>query len=109
MTKPTVTLGANEWRSLIITNFQEGITFVNGNGQIDPNQVKAFDEHLAKIRTYIAAWHASAPPVAAQGAGAAEAQANASPDPSANGAAPKRGGWPKGRSRKPKAEAAQVQ
>jgi hypothetical protein len=105
--KPTVALTSNEWRSLIVCNLQEGITFTNGNGQLTAEGVSSFSAHLDKIKTYLHAWHASNPPQAAQGEGAPQPQPEV-PTPQANGAAPmkRRGGWPAGKPRKPKNEAA---
>lgn len=103
--KNTLTLDANEWRSMIIHNLQRGIEFVNGSGQITSDGIVAFSQHLDRIKVLVGAWHAAAPP-AVNG----QAQAtNPEAQPQVNGAVPKaKGGWPKGKSRK-KPEAAQVQ
>lgn len=102
-TKPTVQLEAHEWRSLIVANLNQGATFVNNNAQVSAEQIKAFDDLLARIRGFVGAWHASAPPVvqAPESAPVGDAKAN--------GAAPakKRGGWPAGKSRKAPAAAVQ--
>lgn len=100
--KDTLSLDANEWRSMIIHNLQRGVEFVNGNGQITPDGIVAFSLHLDRIKVLVGAWHAAAPPASPGQAQAPEAQPQVATQ--ANGAVPKRrGGWPAGKPRKPQA------
>jgi hypothetical protein len=97
--KNTVSLAAGEFRVLVASNLQDATQFVQNNAQLNAEQVKALNDHLDRIKVFVASWHASAPlPVATpEVAAAAAAQGN--------GAAPvkRKGGWPAGKKRTPRA------
>jgi hypothetical protein len=62
--KPTLTLDASEWRSLLAANFHRAADFVQGNQVVDMDGLKALHQHLDRMKALASAWHYSAlPPV----------------------------------------------
>lgn len=107
--KPTLSLDSAEWRAMLGHNLNRAGEFVQSTAAINQLQVKAFHDHLDRMKALVSAWYASAPAAVAD-AVAEQAQPEAPAHPQANGAAPKRkGGWPLGKKRKQRVEARAVQ
>lgn len=103
----TMQLAPADWRQLCILNVEQLHGFVSGiPAQTEKGDAALTDEHMALIeahigkgRAFLTAWRKSrVPMVAAPEASRVEQKAT-------NGAAaPKRGGWPKGKPRKPRVQ-----
>ncbi len=61
--KPTLTLDASEWRSLLAANVHRAADFVQGNQSVDATGLKALHQHLDRMKALASAWHYSALPV----------------------------------------------
>lgn len=96
----TLSLDGNEWRALIGENLNRATQFVQANQQLSAEHLKAFHDHMDRVKSLISAWHLSAPAM-----NAGEAQQREAEAPKPNGAAPKKGGWPKGKKRNAPANA----
>lgn len=106
----TMQLAPADWRQLCILNVEQLHGFVSGiPAQTEKGDAALTDEHMALIDAHVArgramltAWRKSRVPMVA-------APEPARVEQKANGAAkPKgRGGWPKGKSRKPQAQVTQ--
>lgn len=110
MTQQTTSLSPDEWKALCLTNVAQLHTFLNGIPPISEGGLSGItDQHMALIEghlnrqsAFLNAWRRSkAVGTVAQAESQPEAPA---PAQTANGAqAPKRkGGWPRGKSRKAK-------
>jgi hypothetical protein len=104
----TLALDSAEWKALVLDNIARAHAAVTASGNITPEGLALFSQHLDRIKGIAGAWHASLPkaqPAPQDEPVTAPATANG------NGAAPvkRRGGWQKGRPRKPRADGASVQ
>lgn len=99
--KPTtITLNTDEWRALLAANLAHAAQFAQAKAVISLDELRAVHEHFDRMKSIATAWHFSPPPMAQEAPGQAAAS-DAAPTTNAHDAAPKRkGGWPKGRSRK---------
>lgn len=106
----TLSLNTNEWQSLLLANFQGGFNWVQNHAAVAPTEedTRSLLAHIDRMHDLVVAWHAS-------GAGAAQTQpdvAEQSPPPvpppaaEAVAPAPRKGGWPKGKKRNVRQEAA---
>jgi hypothetical protein len=100
-----------EWRALCVESIQRLANFVSQNAVLSPEGLKAMHTHLDRSKTIAAAWSAAGLPVANNRPAPAAApsapftvSATGVPAPVVSGPAgepvKKRGGWPKGKSRK---------
>lgn len=98
----TTSLFANEWRSLCVGSAQQLVNFFANLPHATADTVTALDEHVQRLRMFTQAWAATPPPFVPQ-----HEPSELNVVPQTNGASgPKRkGGWPKGKPRKPAGEA----
>lgn len=104
-------LNPEEWKQLVVLNavqlqnYLQSIpgTLEGGASGLTGQHQAAIDEHVARGRTFMRAWSLATLDMPTQPKQAAQPKV-----PQTNGAAaPKKGGWPKGRKRTPKQPAAQ--
>lgn len=99
----TIALDAANWQVLAISNSAQLTQFLQNTPMPTEETIKLIDAHVAKLGLFLHAWMRAAPPITAQAEPAkVAAAADPAPAPAANGAAKRKGGWPKGRSRKPR-------
>ncbi len=90
----TLSIDATEWRVLFSANIARINEFTNQNATLSAEHLKALHEHMDRAKVLASAWAAAMPQAAPEQA--AQAMADAPADVQNK----KRGGWPKGRSRK---------
>lgn len=102
---PTISLNGEQWKKLLLLNLEQLHAHLQQiPGNIETGASGLTDEHIANIDKHISegvlllrAWRVSKIQVAApQQAAAQETHQHAD---KGNGAAPKKGGWPKGKKR----------
>lgn len=112
--KPTLSLDAAEYRALLLSNFERAAGFVTQNVAVTHDQLGSLCAHLERMKMLAAAWHYAAPPAAnveqmqAQRIIDEAALTARRAQPNGHESPKRKGGWPKGKSRKRPAEA-QVQ
>lgn len=60
--KPTLTLDASEWRSLLASNFARANDYVAQNEKLEMVGLKALHQHLDRMKALASAWHYSQHP-----------------------------------------------
>jgi len=99
MTAQTLSLNARQWRVLMNDHLEVLKAGVAAAETLDEKGLKEVMRLLDQVRLMASAWYQNSPAPAAE-AVAPEPQAEQPVEQQANGAAPKRGGWPKGKPRK---------
>lgn len=100
----TTTLSAEQWKSLCLLNVTQLHNFLqavpsnmeSGAPGMDEARMGAIGNHLEELDRFMRAWSLTKLPQAEQTEEAPKAEAAEATE------APKRGGWPKGKPRKPK-------
>lgn len=109
MTTPkTLTIGSREWNVLLAHNASELVTFFQQQPIPTLESYQNIIAHIDRMKEILPGWLASAPAVVQE---PVERQPDSAPVPmkQPNGAAPKKGGWPKGKKRTRAAQALAVQ
>lgn len=110
----TMQLAPADWRQLCLLNIEQSHAFVtaidpvneNGGAAITDQHMALIEEHFARQRAFLRGWKLSRiPQMAAPQPTQVQQQGNGKHVEAV--AKPRRGGWPKGKSRKPKQQAVQ--
>lgn len=106
----TLALGQREWNVLLAHNAAELAQFFQNQPTPSAEKYVQIIQHIDRMKDILPGWLATAPPVPA-GAKPEQVQETAAPQAQPNGAAPvkRKGGWPRGKKRTPKALAQAVQ
>lgn len=91
----TLSIDASEWRVLFSANIARVNDFINQNATLSAEHLKLLHEHMDRAKLLASAWAAATPQAAPEQAAQAMAEAPADVQTER-----KKGGWPKGRSRK---------
>lgn len=111
--KKTIALAPAHWRQLALLNVAQLHNFIDGIpaqtesgiSALTDEQIAVIDAHLDEHRSFLRAWRLSRmPQMAAQQPAPAPQQANGKHEPEP---VRRKGGWPKGKPRKPKQPAVQ--
>lgn len=100
----TVKLNVNEWKAICLQGVRDLHQFLDGMIYPSDEALSQVDQHMARWAVFMRSWklHGEPQEPVKEPSGNAETKA----EPVANGAEKKRrGGWPRGKPRKPKAEA----
>ena len=62
----TLSLAAQEWRTLIVSNLAQATDFVQKNEQIISEGETMLNTHLERVKALVTAWRLSSPPVQVQ-------------------------------------------